>query len=321
MKRLALLAALAIATPAHADMAKAWTLAQTNTPATAAVVLGIDVGALAKSPLFAGVVSFVLASRPEVRSTVDLVKRWCNIDPATAITGIVAVADSQQREGVLYLQLGIEQAAANACIDTIARSVLRATTDSRISIKKDGTISELSIDFAHPEPLARSSREKPPQRERLYIAWVDKTVLAIPLDIDDKPMFKRWLSQRGAFKTARLGKALATLDKRASIIAGSAVPAHFDTPLAVRLGYGAITVGKTNVLADLRLALESPEAATAAVARTNVGLKELISRGQLAANVVTILKSVMISERGSDLVIEASVPEANLLELLVALAR
>lgn len=321
MKRLALLAALVLASPAHADVARAWSAAQLHVPATAAVVVGIDVGALARSPVFSAALAFVLASQPGVKAGLELVQSKCKLDPATAISGVVAVADAQQREGVLFLQLAVDQRTANACIDTLARTVLNGSDEARIATKRDGVFSELSLDLSQPEPLARSSRDKPRERERVHVAWVDRTVLAIPLDVDDKAKFRRWLNQRGAFKTSRLGKSLARLDKRASIFAASSVAAHFDTPFAVEVGAGAITLGKTNLLADLRLALASPEAATAAVNRTNVALKDLIARGKLTANVVTILKSVLISERGRDLALEVSVPEANLLELLIALAR
>lgn len=315
-------AIIASATPARADMARAWTAAHAHLPDATAVVVAIDVATVASSTAFGGVLTLVLASQPDVQAGLSTIKALCKLDPATAVSGIVVAADATQQQGVIFLQLGgVEQPTVDACIDRVTLGVLGAKPDRRIARRRDGIVVERFIDPTYPEPLARPTGQNPAQPERLHVAWVSPGVLAIPLDIDNKATFVKWLTRRSTFKRTRLGRALATLDKRASIVAASAVPSHFTLPFAVKQGHAALTLGKSNVLADLRVVVESPAAATAAVELLHRQRKDVLARSKLSANVDGILRSALIGEREREVTISASVPESQMLELLLALAR
>src|SRR5665647_1585555 len=153
---------------AAADPGKAWTAAKASLPATTSVVVGFDLAALAKSSLFKLALPLMLAQQPDMKSGLELVKTTCQIDPLTAVSGVVAGTDKDQKQGAIFIAVnGIDEAKIVTCLDAIAKA--KGTADTVVSVTKDGAITE----------VAKGT-------DKFYMTWISKDVIAIAVVPGDK---------------------------------------------------------------------------------------------------------------------------------------
>lgn len=182
--RLVLVASLLVATTAQASPQRAWEAARDNLPASAKMVLGVNVeGAMASSlSIFAP----PLVASTGAKAVFDRVQSTCKLDPIKAIDSLVIVEGAKTGVGAYYLSLddrdGLDKASVTACL------------------------TKLELDA------------------KVATAWIGTDVLVIAAAPADKAMLATYTSGKGAFAKSALGKLVAKTNTNATMWAASVNP-------------------------------------------------------------------------------------------------
>ena len=280
---------------AHADASKAWTAAKANLPADATIVVGVNMGAIAKSQIFAEMFPKLVASNPDLKDFLDLAKTSCGIDPITAVAGAIVATDADKKGGVVYLALnGLDQPKLASCADKLAKA--KGKGDEKITFKKDGNIVEVT-----------STKQTKP----VYYGWIGSDVIVIPKD-GDKVGLQRWMSGKG-FSGSALGKAVGKVNTNAAAWGATTESKSLQPGMNMKGGYGTLDVAKGNITVGAHVTLGSPAEATQAATEANKQLGQVKASGQLPAMFNSLLGSLKVTSAADELVIGASAPEKDVL--------
>jgi hypothetical protein len=284
---------------AEADAGKAWTAAKDNLPANTSMVIGADLGAVTKSTLFNQLLPLALSQQPDIRKGLDLVKASCKIDPLAAIQGLVVARDPDKGEGAIYLALGagLDQPKLTKCLEEIAKA--NGNKDAKLSVKKTGAVTELGMDG-----------------KNAYVSWIGSDVLVIPFDIRDKAQLERWVGQKGGVAKSPVSKLVAAANTKGTVWGASSQTKQLEQGIMMKGAHGALSMASGNLGLDLHVMLDSAKAATDAVARANKQLAD-VSAGNVPPKVQAMLKQVSVKAAGPEVTIKASVPENELMSLLM----
>lgn len=285
---------------ARADAAKAWTAAKTNLPANTEVVVGLDVATLAKSSLFQLAFPMILAQQPDIKSGLELVKTTCKIDPLTAINGMVAGTDKEQKQGAIFIAVtGLDEAKIVTCLEAIAKA--KGAKDAKVAVTKDGGITELTMGT-----------------DKLYLSWIGKDVIVMPLTPGDKAQLVTWTGGKKALAKAPVGPSVAKVDTRSAIWAVSSVERDLEG-MKMKGGYGGLAMAKGKLTIDLHIAMPNAVDATTVADKATAELAVKTNGPGLAPALKPLLEAVMIKSAAAEVVIKASFPEGDLLALAGAL--
>jgi len=288
----------ALAVRAEANVGKAWAAAKANLPAETAVVIGVDVGTITQSSLFTSLFPLLMSQQRELKKGLDLIKSSCKLDPLTAINGIVIGSDAAQERGAMFLSVsGLDEAKLGACLEAVARA--EGAMDAALKGTKDGPITELAIGG-----------------ERLYLAWFGKDVVAIGLDFDNKARLAEWIGGKGALARSPVGKAVAKVNTRAAMWGASAVPKQLDD-VAMKAGYGALTLTKGTLGLDLHVVVESAKTAAGIAAKAKAELQRVGAAAD--TELATVVKQIAVTSSGAEVVVRGKLAEQDVMTLLGAL--
>lgn len=293
------MAAFVIASPLRAQ-ADAWSTAKAHLPADTGVVAGMNVPAVTGSTVFQSMWPLAMMKYRDVKKALESIKRHCKIDPLAAVKTAVLGATPDQGEGAVYLELGggLDEAKLVACFGAVARA--EVGKDATVGVSKDGAITELALGS-----------------EKAYVAWLGN-VLVMTTETDKKASLHKWIGGKGAFARSPAGKLASRV--RASDAMWAVSGARKDLPggLDLRGGHGALRFAGSNATAELRLVLPSEKDARGTVQRANSELGS--AAAGLDANLAAVLKQVQLSSQGPEVTVKATIPQAQLLELIMAIA-
>jgi hypothetical protein len=289
------------AVPGHAsaDAARAWAAAKDNLPAQTALVVGADLTVITKTKIFNTLMPVLFAKEPDARKVFDTIKASCKIDPLSAIQGVVYATDAERNQGAVYLSLGagLDQAKLASCFEQVAKA--NGAKDPKLTVKKTGAITEVTMD-----------------KDKAYVSWIGTDVLVIPSDVRDRAVLEKWIGQKGGLARSPVAKVYASANTKGAVWGASAIAKELESGVNMKTAYGALTLAGGNLVIDLHTTLDNAKVATDAVAKANAQIAQVAGSGQLPPGIQTVLKQVSVKSSGPDVVVKATVPESEVLNLL-----
>ena len=182
-------------------------------------------------------------------------------------------------------------------IEEIAKA--SGNKDAKLSVKKTGAVTELGMDG-----------------KTAYVSWIGGDVLAISLDIRDKAQLERWVGQKGGVARSPVSKLVAAANTKATVWGASSQTKQLEQGITMKGAHGALSMASGNLGLELHVMLDNAKAATEAVARANKQLAD-VSAGNVPPKVQAMLKQVSVKAAGPEVTIKASVPETELLSLMM----
>ena len=286
---------------AEAAPGKAWAAAKASLPPTTEVIVGLDLTQLTRTTLFKMALPMLLARQAEIKAGLDEVKATCGIDPLKNIEAVVIGTDKDQRQGAMFLAVNnLDETAIVTCLRAIAAKDIKVP---QITVATSGGITELSVD-----------------QDKIYLRWVGKDVIVLPLGFGDRKQLAQWTGGRKALGKAPVGKYLGKVDPRTALWAVSAVPQELEGT-RMTAGYGSLATTKGSLMPDLHVVMTSAADATATADKANQELATMASGSGLADNLKQLLQQIRVSAVGAEVVVKATIAERDLLAIAGALMR
>lgn len=300
MRAVGILAAAAlslVALPARADTAKAWSAARAGLPADAKVVLAIDLAALQKTQVFAQLWPKML-ERFDAAKVLDAMKADCKLDPMAIVQGaVIAMADGQ-REGAAYVALaGADRSALTACLSREMEK--RGDKNASVTVKQEGNITQVTSGS-----------------DSMFLGWVAKDVVVVPLTSNDRATVVKWMSGKGALGKTSVGKTLAKVNTSAALWGAGEGNDEFQPGVTVKGGYGSVAFAKGNVDANLHATAGSAAQAKTMAESTQKQLDGARNNPLLPPSLGLVLQAVTIATVNEEVVIKANVVEKDLVSAL-----
>ncbi|HEY4239375.1 MAG TPA: hypothetical protein VGM88_06140 [Kofleriaceae bacterium] len=302
MKKAGLLAAtiVCLSSAAFADT-KAWTAAKAGLPADAKIVVGLDVAAISKTPIYSTLMPKLL-KKPEFASAIEQIKTKCKIDALAAIQSIVVAMDATKEDGAIYVGVdGIDAA-------TVASCAAKTDDKGKVTATTTGNITELTLADKTDKTTA-------------YIGWAGKDVIVVPMKSGSKPALLKWMNGHGAFARSGASAALKT-DTSAPIFGGGQVDTEIQPGVKMTAGYGKLTFAGGGLAADVHAIMTTAKSAAdmAAMANTQLADKKKSAGTDVPPAINNILNSIKVTSAGSEVVVNASVNKDDLTALLALAA-
>jgi hypothetical protein len=278
---------------ARAD-SKAWSAAKAGMPADAKLVIGIDLAALQKTQLFAKLWP-TLTSKMGATQVLDMMKTTCQIDPLAVVQAIVIGMTENQEEGAGYIAVsGLDKAKLVSCLQRTVKS-----TADKIAVKQDGNITQVTDG-----------------KDSMFLGWVSKDVVVVPLHTPDKTKLAKWMAGKGALAKTGVGKQLAKVNTSAAIWGAGEGTKEAQPGVVVKGGYGAVTFNKGSLSADVHAKLETAAQAATLAGDANKKLDDTRQAALVPAAITTLLKAVTIAAVDDEVVLKANLLESDVVNAL-----
>ena len=282
---------------ARADTARAWSAARAGLPADAKLVIGLDLAAVQKTQLFAQLWPALL-EKADATQVVNEMKAQCKIDPLAVVQGFVVAVTGDQQEGAAYIAIsGIDKARLSSCMQREIQA--HADKDAKVTIKQDGNVTQISDG-----------------KDSVFLGWVGKDVVVVPLHTQDRATVVKWMSGKGALAKTTVGKALGKVNTSAAMWGAGEGAKEFEPGIVITGGYGAVTFAKGNVDANVHATLENAGQATAMADSAQKQLDGLRQTPMLPSAIGSLLKAITIAAASDVVTIKANVIEKDLLAAL-----
>jgi hypothetical protein len=276
----------------------AWAAARGMLPASPYVVMGLNISTIKSSAIFQQLYPKLLAQAGEAQKGLDTVNKDCGINVTETIQGIVVAIDESQKGIILVSTKGLDQAKISDCLGKVA-----AKEKKQISASKPDAIGIV-------EYTAKGEKDK------LYIAYLPKGVMAMSTEPTDKGLLQKWLGGKGVEARSAAGAALGKVNTNAAMWGVVAKAEQLEPGMNMKAGYGSADITGGNIIADLRLVLASAKEATEAVVKANSQLEEAKKGGQVPPALANVIKTLKITSAGEELHIKASMAEKEALGLI-----
>ena len=198
---------------------------------------------------------------------------------------------------ILVSLSGVDQPKLVSCLEAVGKA---KGNDAKVGVTTDGKITELVMGD-----------------KKVYLTWIGTNVIALPLDFANKADLMAWTA-KGLAKS-KVGKAMTKVNTGNAVWAVSAVAKDLDDKVKMKLGYGSVAMANATITADLRVQLGSAADAKAAGEKAQ---KELTARSQspdLAANVQKLLAGITVTAAADEVVVKGTIPESEVMSLVMAL--
>jgi len=297
---LAVFALLVAPRLAGAETSRAWNAARDNLPADTAIVMNVNIAALAKSQIVSQMLPMMLGADQDAKKTFDMFKSECKLDPFSAMQSVLVGTDAAQQHGVAYIALaGIDRPKLTACMTTIAKSM----TKQPVSIKTDGNISEITVD-----------------KGTVYVGWIGNDVVVVPLKDSDKASLASWMGGKGGFARSTAAKPVAKVNTGAAIWGATAASKQLPDA-TMKVGYGSITYANGNLSADVHAQLENAKQATAMATQANAQIAQFKGDASIPQGISDAIKTLKVASVADEVTVKASIAEKDLTQLLMMLLR
>lgn len=283
----------AVSLSARADTARAWSAARAGLPADAKLVIGLDLAAVQKTQLFIQLLPALL-EKADAAKVIDEMKTQCKLDPLAVVQGFVLAMTADQQEGAAYVALsGVDRARLSSCMQREFQA--HADKDAKVTVKQDGNVTQVSDG-----------------KDSMFLGWVGKDVVVVPLNVQDRATLVKWMSGKGALAKTTVGKRLGKVNTSAAMWGAGDGAKEFEPGIVVTGGYGALTFAKGNVDANLHATLENAGQATAMASSAQKQLDEFRQTPILPPTIAAILKAITIAAASDEVTLKANVVEKDL---------
>jgi hypothetical protein len=285
---------------AGAETSRAWAAAKDNLPADTAIVMNVNIAALAKSQIVSQMLPMMLGADEDAKKTLDIFKSECKLDPFTAMQSVLVGTDAAQQHGVAYIALaGIDRPKLTACMSSIAKVMAKKP----VTIKSDGNISEIALD-----------------KGTVYVGWIGNDVLVVPLKDNDKASLASWMGGKGSFARSTAAGPVAKLNTSAAIWGATTVTKQLPDA-TMKVGYGSISYANGNLSADVHAQLDNPKQAAAMATQVNGQIAQFKGDKSIPQGITDAIKTVKVTSVADEVAVKASIAEKDLAQLLMMLLR
>lgn len=297
---IAMLAVLVAPRLAGAETSRAWAAAKDNLPANTAIVMNVNIAALAKSQVVSQMLPMLLGADQDAKKTFDMFKSECKLDPFSAMQSVLVGTDAAQEHGVAYIALaGIDRPKLTACMTSIAK----AMTKQPVAIKSDGNISEITVD-----------------KGKVYVGWIGNDVVVVPLKDSDKASLASWMGGKGGFARSTAAKPVGKVNTGAAIWGATTVSKQLPDA-TMKAGYGSITYANGNLSADVHAQLENAKQASAVATQASSQIAQFKGDASIPQGITDAIKTVKVTSAADEVMVKASIAEKDLAQLLMLLLR
>jgi hypothetical protein len=305
MKRMssgrASLLALALLTvaglPARADTpGDAWAVARGMVPANTQILVGLNINTIKTSQVFQTVWAQALAQSGDAKDELEKLKQTCGIDLKDALQGFVAAVDESQKGAIFVSLKGVDQKKALDCMNKAGEKEKKSF--SATSADAQGII----------EYTEKGAKDK------LYVAWLPKGVVAVATEPEDKALLQKWISGKGP--DSKVTATLSKVNSGAAIWGVVAKEQELEPGMNMKAGYGNADITGGNITADIRIILANAKQAADAAAKGQKELAQAQAAGGMPPALQSILKTVKIGAQGDEIQVKASMPEKDAISLL-----
>ena len=297
---LALAAAMLLGAPAaFADApGDAWAAAKGVLPADPTVVGGLNVATIRDSELFKQLYPQLISSNAEAKEGIEMMNASCGLDVKAVVQGVVFAMDELNKGVVLVSLKGVDQAKVLSCMNAAGK-------------KENKTITAGKPDAAGIVEYTSSG-----SKEKLYIAYLPKGVLAISTEPSDKSLLQKWLGGKGVDGKSAAGAALGKVNTGAALWAVYGKAQQIDPQTNMKAGYGHADIAAGEIRVDGRMVLANAKQATDTAAKANTELEKAKAGGGIPPAFASVAKTVKIGAAGDEVQIKASMPEKEALSLI-----
>jgi hypothetical protein len=295
---LAVLGLLATTSVAEAQSARAWAEAKNALPAGPTILIGVNLDTIRTSELYKTFVPAFIEKENDMKEGLGLIKSKCSIDATAVVQGVVVAMDDREKGAIFVSLKGVDEAAALDCLGKVA-----AAKDSKVKVtaKKTGNIVEYT---------------KSDEKEKFYLAWLGKDVVAIATDPTDQALLKKMLGGGGGLaKSPEFGKALGKVNTNAALW-GVGVKAEDLGPMKMKMAYGAADLAGGKISAEANIVGGSAKEVSDAAAAFNKDLEKAKKGGGVPPAMQGALNSVKITAASDVLVVTGQIAEKDVLNLL-----
>jgi hypothetical protein len=284
---------------AHADTpGDAWATARGMLPANTQILFGVNIQTIRNSQTFQTLYQMAMAQAGDAKDDLEQMKAKCGFELQDAIQGIVVAMDASEK-GVVFVSLkGVDQAKALSCMNKMGEKEKKT--------------------FSATPPDARGIVEytQSGEKDKLYVAWLPKNVIAISTDNKSKADLEKALSGKGLAPGAAASTVLGKVNTGAALWGVVDKPTELEKGINMKLGYGHADIGGGNISADLRMVMANAKQATDAAAKGNEELKKMKDAGQLPPPALALLNTVKVGAAGDEVQIKANMAEKEAINLI-----
>jgi hypothetical protein len=236
-----------------------------------------------------------------VDQVLEMMKTSCQIDPLVVVQAIVIGMTEDQKEGAGYVAVaGLDRAKLVACLQHTVKS--GANKDAKITVKQDGNITQVTDG-----------------KDSMFLGWVSKDVVVVPLHTPDKAKLAKWMAGKGALARTTVGKQLAKVNTSAPIWGAGEGSKEVQPGVVAKGGYGALTFNKGSLSADVHAKLETAAQATTLAGDANKKLDEVKQGTLVPAPITALVKTVTIAAIDNEVVVTASMLESDIVSAIATL--
>jgi hypothetical protein len=288
-----------VSAAAHADSpGDAWATARGMLPANTQVLFGVNIQTIRNSQTFQTLYSMAMAQAGEAKEDIEQMKAKCGFELQDAIQSMVVAMDEGEK-GVIFVSLkGVDQGKALSCMNKMGEKEKKT--------------------FTAGPPDARGIIEytQSGEKDKLYVAWLPKGVIAISTENKSKADLEKALSGKGLSPGNAANSVLGKVNVNAAVWGVVAKPQQIEDGIDMKVGYGHADIGGGNITADLRLVVANAAQATKAAAKGNEELKKMKDGGGLPPALLAVVNTAKIAAAGDEVQIKANMAEKEAIGLL-----
>lgn len=292
-KTLVVVGAVSLLAGSASAETKSWAAIKGKMPASTAIVVSADVAALRGTPSFPKLVDWIKSEDKDTGAMLDLVKSTCGTD-LPAMFSDVTLALGKDEKGVIVIGFnGFDKVKLLDCANKVLAKV---DPKMKLTATANGKITEYAMTG---------------ENDKLYTAWVSNDVIAISTEKDSHAALDAMLA--GQAPSGDLATYLGKAGTTSPVFAAFSVNDD-----GFKGGYGTLALGSTLKLA-LRLEGMTPKDGDKGRKEVTESVKKGIERTKKAPDLQKVFKGVKVSGKGTEVNVDASVPEASLPSLIPAL--
>jgi hypothetical protein len=278
---------------------RSWDVARSVLPGDVQALAGANVASIQKTALYQQLLPLVLARNAEMKQHLDTARSACGMDLTSAVVDVTAALRADEK-GLIVLALhGVDQAKVLSCFQAVAAR----DKSGKVTAKTNGAITT----YTHAGGT-----------DALYLAWLAKDVVAFASDPHDQALLRALIGGKGASGDAAAGAGrINTSSAGWAVVAKSSQP---EPGITIKGGYGTLDDAGGAVTVDVHVTAGSAAEAKSLAEKANQQVDQVKKTSQAPPELAGIFKGLKIANTGSDVRIQLSLPEKQVLALIGTIA-
>jgi hypothetical protein len=263
-------------------------------PDKTAVLVGANISTIQKTTIYQSLVPALINKEPDAKEGLEMVKTACGIDVVTSVVDVtVALTEDETAVIAVALSGGIDEKKVVECLNKMAEKEKKG----KLVSKTTGKITEYTMQG---------------EKDKLYIAWLAKDVLAIASEPTDKAMLEKMIAGKGA--KGDVSKAIGKINTDAAFWVAAAKKTPMQKAGTMKMGYGTVDVKSGVIAVDGHIIMSSAAEAKKLVDDAKKDMDK--SKAQMPPDLAKIMTSLKFTANGDDANFTLSLTEKELMQIV-----